>query len=291
MKGPTMGEGLLGLLLFLLFLPVIRAFVCIYRLRNPDATGRRGVTGEVLTSLGWFVVVGALIALIVAPYPKLNSPYGRQMVCSYHLRQIMTAMGSYHDKYGSFPPAYSVDRNGRPLHSWRVLLLPYLAQQGLYERVRLDEPWNSPHNREVFEGHEPADPAVPQMSYAFFCPEDKENLTDTNYVMLLGPRTISNGPNSVRLKDITDGHANRIVVVEVYDLGIPWYEPRDLRVDQMGFKINDPDYVGIASRHGRGANVGYADGNVSLLLDDADPRKVEAMINGGEVLRKWFGAP
>jgi prepilin-type processing-associated H-X9-DG protein len=129
------------------------------------------------------------------------------------------------------------------------------------------------------------------MPYAFRCPEDKENLTDTNYVMLLGPRTLSNGPNSVRLKDITGGPANRIVVVEVYDLSIRWYEPRDLRVDQMSFRINDPEYVGIACRRGHGANVGFADGNVSYLLDDTNPRKLEAMINGGEALRKWFGAP
>jgi prepilin-type processing-associated H-X9-DG protein len=137
----------------------------------------------------------------------------------------------------------------------------------------------------VFEPAKP-DPAnsrsVPNV---FWCPEDKENHTDTNYVMLIGPHAISNGPNSVRLKDITDGDSRTIAVVETYDLGIRWYEPRDLRVDEMSFKINDRDHYSIASRHPYGgAHVGFVDGHTEFLTDDTDPRVVEvlATINGGE---------
>jgi prepilin-type processing-associated H-X9-DG protein len=63
-----------------------------------------------------------------------------------------------------------------------------------------------------------------------------------------------------------------------------WYEPRDLRVDEMSFRINDPEYIGIASRHPGGVDVAFADGGVRFLPDDTDPVAVEAMttINGGE---------
>ena len=60
-------------------------------------------------------------------------------------------MNNYEAQHGCFPPAYSVDKDGRPLHSWRVLLLPYLDEEELYKQLRLDEPWDSPHNKAVFD--------------------------------------------------------------------------------------------------------------------------------------------
>ena len=33
------------------------------------------------------------------------------------------------------------------MHSWRVLLLPYLDQLELYNAYRFDEPWDGPNNR------------------------------------------------------------------------------------------------------------------------------------------------
>jgi hypothetical protein len=59
---------------------------------------------------------------------------------------IALAMLIYERDHGTLPPAYSVDEAGRPLHSWRVLLLPYLGHQTLQDKIRLDEPWDSPNN-------------------------------------------------------------------------------------------------------------------------------------------------
>jgi hypothetical protein len=53
----------------------------------------------------------------------------------------------YQRQHGTLPPAYTVGADGKPLHGWRVLLLPYLGQTALYSKLRLDEPWDSPHNR------------------------------------------------------------------------------------------------------------------------------------------------
>ena len=49
-----------------------------------------------------------------------------------HLKQIGLAVHIYHDAYGTFPPAYRAENSGRPLLSWRVLILPYLGQEALY---------------------------------------------------------------------------------------------------------------------------------------------------------------
>ncbi|MEZ6088173.1 MAG: DUF1559 domain-containing protein [Pirellulaceae bacterium] len=56
------------------------------------------------------------------------------------------AMHNYHDTYKSFPPAYTVDADGQPLHSWRTLLLPFLDQKALYDQIDLSKPWNDPAN-------------------------------------------------------------------------------------------------------------------------------------------------
>src|SRR5579863_7317837 len=66
-----------------------------------------------------------------------------------HLKQLGVALHQYHDAYGCFPPAYVMGNDGKPWHSWRVLLLPFLDQKPLYDRYRFDEPWNGTHNRDL----------------------------------------------------------------------------------------------------------------------------------------------
>ena len=68
-------------------------------------------------------------------------------VCINNLKQIGLAMHNYHDRHKSLPSAYTVDKAGKPLLSWRVLILPYLDQEALYKEFHLDEPWDSEHNK------------------------------------------------------------------------------------------------------------------------------------------------
>src|SRR5207302_7117549 len=70
------------------------------------------------------------------------------------------------------PPAILTSKDGRPLFSWRVAILPYVEQGALYQRLKLDEPWNSPNNKRVLDSvpmpkvFEIADaPAPPNMTY------------------------------------------------------------------------------------------------------------------------------
>jgi hypothetical protein len=67
--------------------------------------------------------------------------------CRTNMIQIVYACGKYVETYGSLP-AYTVDKDNKPLHSWRVLILPFLDQEELYKSIRLDEPWNSKHNKQ-----------------------------------------------------------------------------------------------------------------------------------------------
>src|SRR5438067_8347058 len=73
----------------------------------------------------------------------------RSSACAEHLSQIALGLHSYHEIYGRFPPAYLADARGRPEHSWRVLILPYIEQKAVYNRYNFQEPWDGPHNREL----------------------------------------------------------------------------------------------------------------------------------------------
>ena len=203
----------------------------------------------------YFVVIGLLAALL---FPAVHGPQGaRRSTCSNNLKQIGLALHIYHDTYGSLPPAYVTDDNGRPVHSWRVLLLPFLEQQLLYGQYRFDEPWDGPNNIKLVE----------KMPSIFKCPSNKpeEETYTTNYVVVIGARTAWPGETTTQFSDITDGTSNTWLVVEVADSGIPWTEPRDLHVLQMAREINPLAGQGISSKHPGGAQVLLADGSVRFI--------------------------
>lgn len=221
----------------------------------------------------WPDLVQRLASLVIQP-----STAQRRIACSNNLKQIALALHSYAEAYKSFPPAYIADKNGRPMHSWRTLLLPFFddpSLKSLYDRYRFDEPWDSPLNREV------TNVAIG----LFQCPSQPDVKDPiTSYMMVVGPHTISDGPQGRTFGDIKDGLAHTILIVEVADSGTWWAEPEDLHFDQMGFKINNSKRQGISSYHAGGANVAFCDGAVQFLPDATNPELVKAMltIDGGE---------
>src|SRR5437588_6801844 len=102
-----------------------------------------------------------MVALLL-PAVQAAREAARRAQCTNNLKQIGLAMHNYHSSNNCFPPAFTTDRDGKPLLSWRVLLLPYLECSSLYANFHLDEPWDSPHNR----------PLVNQMPSVFACPSD-----------------------------------------------------------------------------------------------------------------------
>ena len=91
------------------------------------------------------LVAIALAALLLAPVQVATSGATRTK-CRDNLKRIGLAMHMYHQTYGVFPPPCLTDENGMPIHSWRVLLLPFLDEQELYDEYRFDEPWDGPSN-------------------------------------------------------------------------------------------------------------------------------------------------
>src|SRR5271166_372859 len=96
------------------------------------------------------LVVIAIIAMLIAlllPAVQAAREAARRAQCTNNLKQIALAMHNYASANNCFPPAATYTRDGKPLLSWRVLILPYLEQASLYNQFHLDEAWDSPNNK------------------------------------------------------------------------------------------------------------------------------------------------
>jgi len=224
----------------------------------------------VVAVLGVFVICGGILIALLLPAVQAAREAARRAQCNNNLKQIALAFHNYHDVYKCFPPAVITDKDGKPMRSWRVAILPYMEQQALYNRYNFKEPWDGPNNRLL------AGTVVP----TYRCPSDAgSNPTETNYVMITGKGTIGGLPNEiVGLKDITDGASNTILVVEVTGTGINWMEPKDLTLEELSLRLNDGSGKGIGSRHPGGANVALADGSVRFISASLDPETLRRLI-------------
>ena len=81
-------------------------------------------------------------------FDRLIRGFSQRKRCMANLLKISCAAEDYYAAVKEPLPPYIADPSGAPLHSWRVLLLPYLGEQKLYEQIKLDEPWDSEWNRQ-----------------------------------------------------------------------------------------------------------------------------------------------
>jgi RNA polymerase sigma factor (sigma-70 family) len=135
-----------------------------------------------------------------------------------NLKSLGLALHDYHDANGRLPPQAIVDREGRPLLSWRVAVLPFLAQRELYARFRLDEPWDSPHNKALI-------PMMPRIYAPVGASRSAEG--STYYQVIAGPGAVFEGAQGVASSDIRDGISETVAVVEAGE-PVPWTKPEDL---------------------------------------------------------------
>jgi len=197
----------------------------------------------------------------------------RQAQCTNNLKQIALGMQEYADVYNAFPPAYMVDADGKPMHSWRVLILPYIEQKALYDRYNFDEPWDGPNNSQL----------AALMPTIYACPSNatEPGSTTTAYAVINGKGAVFDGDRPCPMKPLSairDGSSNTLLVVEASGAKIHWMEPRDLDFSKMQFVINGPGGNEIASHHPSTVNVAFADGYVRTLASELSPIFLRGMI-------------
>lgn len=222
-----------------------------------------------------FSVLGLAVLGLVLPVTT-RCVFPRSSQCANNLRQVSLALQAYRHEHGCFPPSYVADAKGRPLYSWRVLILPYLDQQDLYVAFNLSEPWDSPNNLPISDAS----------LRIFACPEGDSSPRETSYLAVIGPGTAFPGVGTVTEADLRDGASTTIVLVEVAGAKVRWAEPRDLDVSTMSLSLNDPTRLGISGFGAKGPAVAFADGSVTRLGRSLPPKTLKALltIDGGETI-------
>lgn len=203
--------------------------------------------------LGFFAI--ACGGLVFAPTDFQRRPAKRN-VCRNRLKQIAIALHNYHDTYRTLPPAYVTNELGEPLYSWRVLVLPFLEQESLYNRFDKSKAWDSPENI-----------AISNHSHELFsCPSDDRRESHSDYFVLVGDRTFFPGKEVKGLAAATDGPSKSLLVIELRGIFGSWAAPNDPHCDALTISTirsrskNEP--------HLGGFNVALGDGSTRFVGSD-----------------------
>ena len=246
-----------------------------------------------MTGRRWSLCFGLmLLGLLFCPRPALRaddeiepeppSPFPRtteahRAVSSNNLKQIALAMHNYHDAMNGFPAAAITDKNGKALLSWRVAILPYVEEAALYKQFKLDEPWDSNHNKTLIA-------RMPKL-YAPPMTGKPRKANTTYYQVFTGTDAMFSKKAGRRIQTITDGTSNTAMVVEAGEPVI-WSKPDDVEYDA---KKALPKLGGLFKE---GFHVALGDGSTRFIGRKAKPAAIRALItpSGGEVL-SWDDLP
>jgi prepilin-type processing-associated H-X9-DG protein len=223
-------------------------------------------------AFGVLVICGGILLALLLPAVQSAREAARRTQCMNNLKQIGLALHMYHDEYNTFPPAFVADASGRPMHSWRVLILPYLDQRSLYNEYDFSEPWDGPTNSRL----------LPRMPRVFACPSDPTSGTTTDYAGVLGEQCVFHGTQPVRITDISDGPSNTLVVGEVVGAKIPWMKPDDIDI-ALHPGLGDRD--GFSGNHPGGVIFLLCDGSVRFISLQVNQQTLKALFTraGNEV--------
>ena len=199
-----------------------------------------------------------------------------------NLKTIGLAFHNFHDAYKMFPASSGTtgttvsvkDRDrDHPPHSWRVASLPFIGELKLYEEYRRNEPWDSEHNKQLLH----------KMPKTYRHPSAPDGTTTRSYIGVVGERAALGKTTGRRMRDMTDGTSNTLLVLEV-KTSIPWTKPEDLTMGTGNGFLEDLEIPGLESER---LLYGMADGSVREMkpIDMEELRKL-ITIDGGETVRR-----
>ena len=269
--------------------------------------------GEALTVLAFFAVSGGSSSSYVnyRGYDRDEIPYYLRD----RFERLSAALQAYHADKGSFPPAALFDKAGKPLLSWRVLILPYLEQRpwenpnfgprppfkgpndpalakrtyaDLYKQFKLDEPWDSLNNKKLLERM----PPPYQAEYTTYNWRQRSDWK-TGMQVFTGPGTLFPGREAVSRGHVRDGIETTIAIAFRDDLpnAVAWTKPLDMPFNpkrQLPKLLHlPPDHRGPTGPQAHGIFAIMADGQSRRFPVDFDERQFRGMItiDGGESVK------
>ncbi len=197
------------------------------------------------------VAVGLLLPAVASARES-----ARRMQNANNFKQLALGMLMYEAAHRYLPSPYTVNEDGKRLHSWRVALLPYLEEQELYDQIRLDEPWDSDWNKQFHDK----------------CPKVYKNPNvelapnETTFAVVVGENTVFPGSKKLNMASIMDGCCNTALIVERSP--VCWMDPNsDVPLEEAIKGVNvSPN--GIRSCYNGIFMLVLCDGSVCNLPDN-----------------------
>ncbi|GIW93858.1 MAG: hypothetical protein KatS3mg110_1899 [Pirellulaceae bacterium] len=193
----------------------------------------------------------------------------RQAVhCQQQLKKIAIALRNYYADYGQLPPVVVKAADGTPMHSWRVLLLPYLGYEALWANYRLDQPWNSPANQ-----------AVAMTIPAEYQDTSQLGSNTTPFLAITGPNAAWTIAETRQSAKFAEPAQQIILVMEMAGSNILWTQPVDADLSKISFTINGKHPIGPRAGHSGGPHVMAMDGSVYQLRPDLPDHMVRSLLD------------
>ncbi len=250
-----------GIVVFVL---VVGLAICFYRIEP----------GSPWAYFALIVICLLGLAALLMPGIESAREASRLAACRSRMFEIALALRNYHSENGCFPPAYIVDKNGKPMHSWRVLILPEMEYDSLYRTYDLAQPWDGPKNKKL---------AAVRLS-EYVCPSEPSTTApggeSTSYVAVVGNGVAWAGETSSKSTDVSNDPSHTVMLIEVANSGIAWSEPRDFSLDTLNVSGAESPPMTLASHRvghsefffiydaGTGIHIAMADGSVHFLRTD-----------------------
>jgi prepilin-type processing-associated H-X9-DG protein len=246
--------------------------------------------GEKITDVVFVIVITVIVFLIGLASLALQGTREIDLppTCANNMKQLGLALHNYHDAYKHFPAIIARDKNGNPLYSWLVTILPHMEYDTIYNQVNKDEPWDSPHNAQI----------LGQLRICEFdCPSAGKEAKDfsASYVAIIGPGTIRRSDGPVSIKDLPNGSSRSVMAVECINSDKHWAEPYILTAEEVLERMKTGKGMRICTAHHNYINVLFADGGVRGLQTDM-PISLWRKLLMGEIeslgeLDNWKASP
>lgn len=212
-----------------------------------------------------------VLALVLAPARQ----EARESQQRNSMKQIGLAMHNFYSAHDSFPPQALVSKDGKKLLSWRVLILPFLDQNELYQQFHLDEPWDSEHNIKLVA-------KMPQV-YAEPSASGVEIAAGQTrlQVPLLANSVFGRAGGGTTFREITDGTSNTVMVVQVPKaVSVTWTKPDDAIVEPTN------PAAALVDLSQERFLAGFCDGSVRRILTTVSKKTLSALLtmDGGEIV-------
>lgn len=298
-RGPRDGWIVAGFV-FLVLVVTLIGFIAsnlrlVHRWINRHQVASTEYHGSV-RNIPWIIAGSSLLALgivivMLMPATPFVRETTRRVDCMSRMRQIVLGMDQWHILKGQYPDAAPLSESG-VLYSWRISMSIFLEMGELYKSYDLSKPWNAAENLKVAQAHIAAD--------SWICPSvadpnilrDEQQRYRTGSVLPIGNETIFPQGRALAMHEIGDGLSTTIMLLENWDARPVWTEPRDVDVDALPhharrvFSKSSPEPGILASFHGAGANVLFADGSAKTISFSTDPEVLRRLLtaNGNDNL-------